>query len=101
MKHMIRNRYGTNIRSYELLPLLGLKPKGHLPTDGMPEREIQGVRIYVKPYVQRPPRHNASKHRVMAICKCGRHISVGRLHQHLCAAQAVDQLLGPNNPEPT
>jgi hypothetical protein len=64
--------------------LLGVRP-GQLPVEGMPERVIHGVRVYVRPL---PPkvgqRRNWDGLRVMAICECGRHVAVGRLHQHVC-----------------
>lgn len=64
----------------DLLAMLGLKAGGHLPTDGMAERLIDGVRVYVAPKVAGNRRVRG--HRVYAICDCGRHIPVGRLHQH-------------------
>jgi hypothetical protein len=58
-----------------------------LPVEGMPERLIQGVRVYVKPL---PPSASSFRNfcglRVMAICTCGQHVPVGRLHQHICKA---------------
>lgn len=74
-----RYHYAT---STDMLALLGVK---RLPPAGMTERLIQGVRVYVKPQAPLSPgqRHRAT-HRVIAICTCGRHIPVGRLHQHKC-----------------
>lgn len=63
--------------AHHILQLLGVK---RLPDEGMPERLIDGVRVYVAPRL-RPGRRF---HRVTAICDCGRHIPVGRLHQHIC-----------------
>jgi hypothetical protein len=81
-KHMIRSpRFPQyNAQSHDIHALLGVKK---LPDEGMPERLIQGVRVYVKPIV-RVPGVKSSKHRVMAICRCNQHLSVGRLHQHKC-----------------
>jgi hypothetical protein len=62
--------------------LLGVR---QLPPEGMAAREIDGVRVYVR--AQRPLRErerHRSSHRIMAICTCGRHVPVGRLHQHTC-----------------
>jgi hypothetical protein len=93
MKHIIKSprneqNYGvvTNMHSHEMMEALGLKPGAHLPKEGMPERLIQGIRVYVKPSGEKTSaRSNSSKHRVIAICPgCNRHISAGRLHQHDC-----------------
>lgn len=72
------------IQSGEMLELLGLRSGGHLPDAGMPERIIDGVRVYVREKSDNGGK-KSSKHRVMAICPgCDRHISVGRLGQHVC-----------------
>lgn len=82
-----RYRYAS---SSDMLEFLGVK---RLPVEGMPERLIQGVRVYVKPLAPasgevnrwsgRPVR-NFQGLRVMAICACGKHVPVGRLIQHVC-----------------
>lgn len=79
-----RWRYANALEMYEFL---GVK-KGTLPPEGMPEREIQGVRVYVKPLLPKvgTSRRNWQGLRVMAICACGQHLPVGRLHQHKCRA---------------
>jgi len=66
--------------SHDIHLLLGVK---RLPDEGMEERDIQGVRVYVRPIV-RVPGVKSSAHRVIAICNCGRHVPTGRLHQHVC-----------------
>ena len=81
--------YTRNMWSPEMMETLGLKPGGHLPKEGMPEREIQGIRVYVKPanepIIGKYYTHRNTKHRVIAICPgCNRHLSAGRLHQHVC-----------------
>lgn len=75
-------RYGR-AQAGDMLILLGVKK---LPKEGMPEREIQGVRVYVKPstFNDRGTRRRGLKHRVFAICDCGQHVPVGRLRQHVC-----------------
>jgi hypothetical protein len=82
--------------NWDMHELLGLPRGGRLPVEGMPERLIQGVRVYVKPLIgERPVRGNPlfgqrlrrgkrNGHRVIAICGCGQHVSAGRLHQHKC-----------------
>lgn len=72
--------------SWEMHKLLGVK---RLPDEGMSERLIQSVRVYVKPIVRVPGR-KSSKHRVIAICNCGQHVPVGRLHQHKCEEPFCD-----------
>ena len=105
MKYRIIGKYGHNMWSEEMMETLGLKAGGHLPDEGLPEREIQGIRVYVKPlrtcceYHRQGGQgitctHNSdgkrgsiksSRHRVIAICPgCQRHLSAGRLHQHIC-----------------
>lgn len=88
---IIRDESGSrNAWSPEVMKALGLKPGGHLPEEGMSERVIQGVRVYVKPAENRREQgyRKSSRHRVMAICECGVHVSVGRLHQHKCRKEA-------------
>jgi hypothetical protein len=67
--------------AHDMYALLGTRK---LPAEGMPERLIQGIRVYVKPLPDGKPRQRQSL-RVTAICDdCGRHIAVGRMHQHIC-----------------
>lgn len=85
LKHKtIPGRYRFNADAHDMYRLLGVT-KSRLPVEGMPERVIHGVRVYVKPL---PPntsvRRNFQGLRVMAICECGQHLAVGRLHQHRC-----------------
>lgn len=78
----------------DMRSLLGVKV---LPRDGMGERLIGGVRVYVAPLVpgwgKRWQHGRAAKCwqglRVMAICECGQHVAVGRLHQHKCKSNNV------------
>jgi len=71
----------------DMYALLGVKT---LPKEGMPEREIHGVRVYVKPLVPAPGvRRNFQGLRVMTICPCGRHLPVGRMRQHKCKGEKV------------
>lgn len=64
----------------DMYALLGTS---RLPAEGMPERLIDGVRVYVKPLPKARPGRRQSL-RVTAICECGKHIAVGRMHQHKC-----------------
>lgn len=73
--------------AWDLYRLLGVKA---LPVEGMPERLIQGVRVYVRPLPAKVgARRNFQGLRVMAICECGKHVAVGRLHQHKCKSVPV------------
>lgn len=84
MRQLIPGKY-RYANSSDMLGYLGVKS---LPVEGMPERLIHGVRVYVKPLpAPLTPSsliRNFQGLRVMAICNCGRHIPVGRLHQHIC-----------------
>lgn len=72
-----------NAQSGDMHELLGLGRTADLPAEGMPEREIQGVRVYVKPLDPATSHHRP--HRVYVICPmCEKHMSAGRLHQHVC-----------------
>lgn len=93
--HAIRHpSYDHRIaQSSAIMQLLGLKAGGHLPTDGMPPRVIQGVTVWVTPAPAprwddrwgKPVLVKSSKHRVMCRCpQCGWEGSVGRLAQHIC-----------------
>jgi len=79
-KVRIQGRHGY-ANNGDMLELLGLKRTANLPKEGMPERLIQGVRVYVKPSASTPARRSCA-HRVIAICTCGQHVPTGRLHQH-------------------
>lgn len=84
MKVRIAGRFGYAANAGDMYRLLGVSK---LPAEGMSIREIQGVQVYVKPLADGPrlPRHGKrSSHRVIAICNCGQHVPVGRLHQHKC-----------------
>lgn len=83
---LIQGRY-RHADAHDMYALLGVKS---LPPEGMPERLIQGVRVYVKPLESKVgPRRNWQGLRVIAICECGRHVPVGRMHQHKCKETAV------------
>lgn len=85
MAKLIGGRYGY-ANSTDLYRLLGVTGST-LPREGMAERIINGVRVYVAPLVPGwGKRSNGGWQglRVMAICECGKHVAVGRLHQHKC-----------------
>lgn len=78
LRHPERNEWPAH--SSAVLPMLGLKPGRHLPPEGMPPREIQGITVWVKP---QEANRKSSLHRVYAKCPaCGKEMSVGRLPQH-------------------
>jgi len=87
MKHRFTNPDHPNwpLWSHGLNEALGIK--GKLPPEGLlPPKEVQGIMVYVNPLVGEKPAHGKRHtHRVMAICPdCGKHMSAGRLHQHVC-----------------
>jgi len=94
-KHIIKDQYNrwnadhSCIRKY-IAEAIGAPAMDYLPDGGLyPAVVIQGIRVYIKP---RAPKatvdgrvRKSSRHRVMAICpECEKHLSVGRLHQHVC-----------------
>lgn len=80
LRHPQRNEFPAH--SHHVLPMLGLKPGAHLPRDGMPPREIQGIVVWVEP-VQEEDTGFGAPHRVRAKCPaCGKEMSAGRLPQH-------------------
>ena len=81
MKKMIPGRWHY-ANAHDMYRYLGTRA---LPAEGMPERVIEGVRVYVKPLAPKVgTRRNFQGLRVMAICECGQHLAVGRLAQHKC-----------------
>lgn len=83
MARTIAGRYGK-AWAWDLYRLLGVKV---LPVEGMPERLIDGVRVYVRPLPVKVGSRRRFSLRVMAICECGRHVAVGRLGQHKCKVE--------------
>jgi hypothetical protein len=74
------------VHSSAMLQLLGVSGS-KLPAEGMPAREIQGIRVWVAPLPPREPgqRGKRSTHRVRCACPdCGAEVSAGRLFQHRC-----------------
>jgi hypothetical protein len=58
--------------------LLGLDANAPLPADGMPERVVHGIAIWVAPLVK-----GRFALRVRARCPvCGTEVAAGRLYQH-------------------
>ena len=81
---LIQGRY-RYANAWDMYRLLGVKM---LPAEGMPERLIDGVRVYVKPLPEGKIGQRQSL-RVTAICDdCNRHLAVGRMHQHKCAKRS-------------
>lgn len=95
---LVRNDYGRNAHSHDVLPMLGIPAGGHLPPEGMPPRKIQGITVYVKPAAPsvqvarwgKLVTAKSSRHRVMCVCPlCAKHVSLGRLHQHIAIHATV------------
>lgn len=79
-----RYRYANATDMYNYLGIT----QSTIPVEGMPERLIDGVRVYVRPLPMKMSwarGRNWNGLRVMAICDdCSRHMPVGRMHQHTC-----------------
>ena len=89
----IKDSSGRNAHTSVVMRALGLKPGGHLPDEGMPPRFIGVVWVWVTPAQTQLPgfERKSSTHRVMGECpSCGRHMSVGRMHQHKCTHHIED-----------
>jgi hypothetical protein len=93
-KFSIRDQRGWNVHHSQMRELLGLPPKAKLPVEGMAAREIQGVKVWVEPflpvwgrdrYTGERVQVKSSVHRVKAECpNCRKVLSAGRLFQHTC-----------------
>lgn len=90
MSVTIKTSNGWNVQHNDIYRLLGLSITKHLPRDGLPLRDVQGVPVYVLPKemaeYQAKQQGKAFVHRVFAVCTCGQHVPVGRLGQHKCHA---------------
>jgi hypothetical protein len=77
---------GRPVHSSTMLTLLGVT--GKLPPEGMAARDVQGVRVWVRPLPDAAPgQRKRSAHRVRCACPgCGLKLSAGRLFQHWCEA---------------
>lgn len=76
---------GHTMHNSELMKLLGLRPGGHLPAEGLGAHEIQGILVWVRPLSEMQP--GRRRHRIVALCPgCKTIVPAGRLHQHKCKA---------------
>lgn len=91
----------------EMLETLGVT-SGRLPLEGMTPRMVQGVNVWVLPFMPKfrkgydgnPVRVKSSTHRVMCSCPgCGTAMSVGRLHQHKCVEPVSQTWLRQHRPD--
>lgn len=72
-----------NAHSHHIKAMFGLSHKAKWPQAGIEPRFLHGVKVWVNPL--NPNRKSAREHRVMCECpKCGKQMSLGRLHQHVC-----------------
>jgi hypothetical protein len=89
------NEHGRNAHSSWMLKQLGVKK---LPSEGMPIRMVQDIMVWVEPFVpafRSGVRVKSSTHRVRCYCpECGKKMSAGRLHQHICKPTTKDTLSG-------
>jgi hypothetical protein len=94
----LRDEHGRNMHYSQLYARLGLNPNKHLPAEGVPPTDVDGVIVYVLA-VDHPRRErrrnyrgrswtNMKGKRTYAICPdCQRHIEAGHLHQHVRACK--------------
>ncbi len=76
--------YPRQLRNDHLMALYDIKPGGHLPAEGLPEKLAGNVQVYVKPSAGPGRRGKAYFIRFMCICpRCGTHLPAGRLEQHI------------------
>lgn len=88
---ILRDEHGRHAQTKAIFRLLGLEVS-KLPKEGRPLREIQGILVYVRPYLDRGDFSKSSEHRVRALCPhCSKDVSAGRLFQHVPACK--------NNPD--
>jgi hypothetical protein len=78
LPHPYHNKWQINHTN--LYPLLGINAGGHLPKEGFPPREINGVMFKCDPAPKTEGK--SSKHRVRYLCSCGKWIPFGRAIQH-------------------
>lgn len=78
----LRDGRGLNLHWWRLYQALGLNPKRHLPAEGLSERMVGNVPVWIL------SKQDAAAvglfHRILCRCPdCGWEGSAGRLHQHL------------------
>jgi hypothetical protein len=82
-KIMIRSERGWNAHEGDLKKMFGLEPKKKWPAEGLPPRNIQGIKVWVNPRTTATQENQF--HRCRAECpRCLKILSAGRLHQHKC-----------------
>ena len=76
---MLKDRLEYFLHSHDLLPLLGIRPGGHLPSAGFGPVSVQGTSFRCLPVGEAGRR----KHRIEYFCiECQRWIPFGRANQH-------------------
>ena len=74
----LRNAYGRQLNSSEMMPLLGFRYGQHIPLDHESVHEFpDGVKIIVR------KSRGGSAARIFYECTCGRQVPFGRIGQHL------------------
>lgn len=85
--------------SHHVKALFGLTSEAKWPAEGLPEREVNGWKIWVKPLALSPDTgkrlFRRMRHRAVAQCpKCSQVMSIGRVHQHTCKGLSFGQARG-------
>jgi hypothetical protein len=82
--NMLRREHGWFLTASQMLPKLGFRKGGHLPPEGFPPREVEGVMFRCLPAT--PGRR---KHRIEFKCLCEAWVPYGRAGQHKCNAGSI------------
>lgn len=79
----LRNEHGWQMSGYELKRRLGIDPYGPMPP-GLETSwtDVDGELVRVLPRNRGADGKSQFGHRVVVLCRCGRIVPAGRLHQH-------------------
>jgi hypothetical protein len=84
----LRDATGRKMHDPALKAAFGLDRRANWPDEGMPNRYIGNVQVWVQPKGEPLRRF---KHRAMAVCPyCYRVTTAGKLHQHIFACNGMD-----------
>jgi hypothetical protein len=79
MKLFLTDQHGWTAHDRTVKVLMGLGEKDKWPKEGLPPREVQGIRVWVKPI------GNSTAFYLRAMCECPichKKMPIGRLKQH-------------------
>ena len=103
-KGPLLNKWGQRASANQAKVYFGLKENDPWPSEGIIPTTINGYTFYVKALIPRNERTGldpkwswsvANPNRFMVICPvCGRHITYGRIHQHIIVHEDVTSKTG-------